>query len=43
VSADIQDSSREMATAGGACNFLSKPIDRATLLSAISGALEAPA
>ena len=43
VSADIQDSSREMATAAGACNFLNKPVDRTSLLSAISSALRAPA
>ena len=43
LSADIQDSSREMATAGGARSFLNKPIDRASLLSAVSGVLEAPA
>ena len=43
LSADIQDSSRELATAGGARNFLHKPIDRATLLSAVSGVLEASA
>ena len=43
LSADIQDSSREMAAAGGARNFLSKPIDRASLLSAVSGVLEASA
>ena len=41
VSADIQDSSREMAVAGGARNFLNKPVDRASLLSAVSAALEA--
>ena len=41
VSADIQDSSREMALAGGARNFLTKPVDRASLLLAVSGALEA--
>lgn len=41
VSADIQDSSREMAVAGGARNFLTKPVDRASLLLAVSGALEA--
>src|SRR5215203_1565037 len=39
VSADIQDSSREMAAAGGARNFLNKPIDRASLLDAVSGVL----
>ena len=43
LSADIQDSSRRMAAAGGARNFLHKPIDRASLLSAVSGVLEAPA
>ena len=41
VSADIQASSRAMAEAGGACNFLNKPVDRAALLTAITGALEA--
>ena len=43
VSADIQDSSRELAVAGGARNFLHKPIDRASLLSAVSVVLEASA
>ena len=43
LSADIQDSSREMAAAGGARSFLNKPIDRASLLNAVSGVLEAPA
>ena len=43
LSADIQNSSREMATAGGACSFLNKPIDRASLLSAVSGVLEGSA
>jgi two-component system, chemotaxis family, chemotaxis protein CheY len=42
VTADIQDSSREMAVAGGARGFLSKPVDRAGLLSAVSAALKAP-
>ena len=41
VSADIQHSSREMAVAGGARDFLNKPVDRASLLSAVSRALEA--
>jgi two-component system chemotaxis response regulator CheY len=40
LSADIQDSSRELAVAGGARNFLTKPVERASLLSAVSGALE---
>jgi len=43
VSADIQDSSRELAVAGGARNFLNKPVDRASLLLAVAGALEASA
>jgi len=43
VSADIQDSSRELAVAGGARNFLNKPVDRASLLLAVSGALEGSA
>jgi len=42
VSADIQHSSREMAVAGGARDFLNKPVDRASLLSAVSRALEVP-
>ena len=42
VSADIQHSSREMAVAGGARDFLNKPVDRASLLSAVARALEAP-
>jgi two-component system chemotaxis response regulator CheY len=41
VSADIQHSSREMAVAGGARDFLNKPVDRASLLSAVSRVLEA--
>jgi two-component system chemotaxis response regulator CheY len=43
VTADIQDSSREMAVAGGARGFLNKPVDRASLLGAVAGALEATA
>lgn len=43
LSADIQNSSREMAAAGGARDFLSKPIDRTSLLDAVSGVLEASA
>jgi two-component system chemotaxis response regulator CheY len=39
VSADIQDSSRELAVAGGARSFLTKPVERASLLTAVSGAL----
>jgi CheY-like chemotaxis protein len=40
VSADVQDSSREMAVSGGASGFLNKPVDRAGLLAAVAKALE---
>src|SRR3954447_4718978 len=40
VSADVQDSSREMAKSGGAAGFLNKPVDRAALLSAVARVLE---
>jgi two-component system chemotaxis response regulator CheY len=40
LSADIQDSSRELAESGGAVGFLNKPVERAALLSAVSKALE---
>jgi two-component system chemotaxis response regulator CheY len=43
VSADIQDSSREMALAGGAAGFLNKPVDKTALLKAVAGALQAGA
>jgi len=43
VSADVQDSSRELAATGGATGFLNKPVDRAGLLTAVAKALEAPA
>jgi two-component system, chemotaxis family, chemotaxis protein CheY len=39
VSADVQDSSRLLAEAGGAAGFLSKPIDRTSLLGAVASAL----
>jgi two-component system chemotaxis response regulator CheY len=39
LSADVQDSSRELAESGGAAGFLNKPIDRETLLSAVSKTL----
>ena len=39
VSADVQHSSRELALAGGAAGFLTKPVDRAALLSAIAAAV----
>ena len=43
VSADVQDASRELAESGGAAGFLSKPVDRAALLSAVEKVLEARA
>jgi len=43
VSADVQDSSRELAVSGGASGFLTKPVDRAGLLTAVAKALEATA
>ena len=39
VSADVQDSSRELALAGGAAGFLTKPVDRTALLRAIAATL----
>ena len=39
VSADVQDSSREMALSGGAAGFLNKPVDRAGLLSVVASVL----
>jgi two-component system chemotaxis response regulator CheY len=43
VSADVQDSSRELAVAGGAHGFLNKPVDKVALLEAVAGALQASA
>jgi two-component system chemotaxis response regulator CheY len=43
VSADVQDSSRELAASSGAAGFLNKPVDRAALLSAVARTLEAGA
>lgn len=40
VSADIQTSSRELVTAGGAAAFLTKPIDAPGLVGAVHAALE---
>jgi len=39
VSADVQDSSRLMAESAGAVGFLNKPVDRASLLSAVEKVL----
>jgi two-component system chemotaxis response regulator CheY len=41
VSADIQDSSRALAEAGGACGFVTKPVERTSILKAVAGALVA--
>ena len=43
VSADIQDSSREMAESGGASGFVTKPVERAALLKVIADVLGAKA
>ena len=43
VSADVQDSSREMAASAGASGFLNKPVDRVGLLAAVAKALEGAA
>jgi two-component system chemotaxis response regulator CheY len=39
ISADVQDSSRELALSGGAAGFLNKPVDRAVLLQAVEKTL----
>jgi len=43
VSADVQDSSREMAVSAGASGFIHKPVDRTGLLAAVAKALEGTA
>jgi two-component system, chemotaxis family, chemotaxis protein CheY len=43
LSADVQDSSRLLAEAAGAVAFLTKPIDRAVLLSVVAKTPEMPA
>jgi two-component system chemotaxis response regulator CheY len=40
VSADVQDSSRELALSGGAAGFLNKPVDRTLLLSTVAKTLD---
>ena len=35
VSADVQDSSRQIAVSAGASGFLNKPVDRAGLLATV--------
>jgi two-component system chemotaxis response regulator CheY len=39
LSADVQDSSRQLAEAAGAAGFLNKPVDRTTLLSVVAKTL----
>jgi two-component system chemotaxis response regulator CheY len=43
VSADIQDSSRDLVLAAGASGFLNKPVERAALLKAVADVLGARA
>jgi len=43
ISADIQDTSREMAASAGASGFLTKPVDRVGLLAAVAKVLEGTA
>ena len=43
VSADIQDSSREMAESGGASGFVTKPVERTEILKVIASVLGARA
>ena len=40
VSADVQDSSRQLAEAAGAAGFLTKPVEREVLLRAVAKELE---
>ena len=43
ISADVQDSSRTMTLAAGASGFLTKPVERETLLKAVGDVLGAKA
>ena len=40
LSADVQESSRQLATEAGAAGFLTKPIDRSVLLNLVAKTLE---
>jgi two-component system chemotaxis response regulator CheY len=40
VSADVQNSSRDLAAAAGARAFVTKPVDRAQILATVATALE---
>ena len=43
ISADIQNSSRELVAAGGASGFLNKPVRPADIVAAVQSALEGDA
>jgi two-component system chemotaxis response regulator CheY len=43
VSADIQDSSKQMAESGGASGFVTKPVDRGEILKVVADVLGATA
>jgi two-component system, chemotaxis family, chemotaxis protein CheY len=43
VSADVQDSSRQLAMDAGASGFVIKPVDRTALLKTVAEALQGPA
>lgn len=40
ATADVQSSTRELARAGGAAGFVTKPLNEAVLLAAVSAALQ---
>ncbi len=42
VSADVQDSSRQLVETGGAVAFLTKPVQKDVLISAVRAALQEP-
>jgi len=43
ATADVQSSTRELAKAGGAAGFVTKPFDREAVLGAVAAALEVAA
>ena len=43
ATADVQSSTRELALAGGACGFVTKPLNGDTVLSAVGAAMEGAA
>ncbi len=42
VSADVQNSSRQLVESGGGLGFLTKPVDSEVLLNTVQRALEGP-